>query len=206
MNGNNYIPESIVKRVLMLMVIFMIPTSLIAISNTSVNERANNSPSDLPLIKTGNSITLKNSKAVGELGNEKLIEIGSIHNKKLIKISGQFIKGEANVSYNPSAVIELTKWDDKNQGIAIAFMSKDNTGIYASRLMINDKLNRVKKDLGITIKEGEEFSVTIKILKPGEYNIQIGGESITKTIQSTLGMLYLRVFSAVLLINNIVVK
>ena len=202
MNDKKNISTSIVKRFLILMMVFIMPTSVMAISNSSVND----SLSVLPLIKTDNSITLKNSKAVGELGKEKLIEIGSIHNKKLIKISGQFIKGEASSSYNPSTVILLSKWDDKDQGIAIAFISMDNSGVYASRLMINDKLNRVNEDLGITIKEGEDFNVTIEILKRGVYKIQAGGNSVTKTIQSKLGMLYIRVFSAVLLINNIIVK
>ena len=188
------------------MVVFIMPQSVMAVSDTSMNKGSNDPLLSLPLIKTTNSISLKNSKVLGQLGQEKHIEIGNISNKKLIKISGKFIKSEANPSYNPSVMILLTKKKSKSQGIAIAFMSRGNSGIYASRLMIRDKKNRIKEDLDFTFKEGEEFSITIEILKSGNHKIRIGGKNITKTIQTKLDKLSLQIFSAELLISNILVK
>ncbi|MCW8901491.1 MAG: hypothetical protein OQK95_12535 [Gammaproteobacteria bacterium] len=206
MNNIKQATVLMVKHFIFICAVFIVPTSVMAVSDTSVTKRNNNPLTSLPLIKTDNLITLKNSKVVGELGRDKLIEIGSLSNKKLIKISGQFKKGQASELYNPGAMILLTNSNSKKQGVALGFGSVGNTGVYSSRLMIRDKKNSDKEDLDYSFKENERFNVTIEILKPGNYKIRVGANTITKTIQTKLDMLSLQIFSAELLIDNILVK
>lgn len=63
--------------------ISLIPATLISNMNNLDNKINNNFSSSLPLIKTTNSISFINSKVVGPLGQEKLIEVGNVSDEKL---------------------------------------------------------------------------------------------------------------------------